>query len=160
MLIDTHLTDWTTKEPVERQATILKKVIRNSGWSENSYPALILKFEDGSEKKIDLRHWKYYYDLFPGDVITGTFQSYMLTEYKMLERGVEGKAADEIHTEKATFIKDRRWTQPRFQNHHAATFKMADGRELELYVDFDWAPPCADTTGQLTWHGEYLHEFK
>lgn len=160
MIFGTHLTDWTTKEPVERQAVVVKKVVRNSGWSENSYPVMMMKFEDGSEEKVDLKHWKYYYDLFPGDIITGTFQSYMMTEYKMIKRGTEGLAADEIHTEPATFIKDRRWTQPRFQNHHAGIFKMSDGRELELYVDFDWAPPAANTECELTWHGEYLDGFK
>lgn len=87
MLIGTHLTDWTASEPVERHATVVKKVIRNSGWSENSYPELMLKFEDGSEKKIDMQHWKYYYDLFPGDVIVGIFKSYMMTEYKLIQRG-------------------------------------------------------------------------
>ncbi len=151
-------TDWTTAEPEKCEAAVIEKSVRFSGWSENTYPAVTVSVS-GTEEKMDLMSWDAFEDIFPGDKLQITHQSYMITDYAVTERGQEYRAFMEPHTDDAVFVKDERRAKVRFHSVHWAWFRV-NGENLSLKVDFDWQPPVKDTKGRLAWHGDVLDEFE
>lgn len=135
---------------------IEKKYHAVNGAARNVYPAVVLRDDDGTSRKLHLRNWAMYDELWEGDRVQVNHRDWWAEEILPLERGKNYEAAQLHHTTAATFrrayVSNVSWTR------HPAygEFVTNKGQELTLRTPGGWKAPAKNTRGTLIWHGDYL----
>ena len=139
--------------------TIERMFLRVSGASINGYPCMELKCDDGKTRRLDLRRWEIYDDLWPGDTVQVVHHLWRADSVTVVARGREYEAQSIIHTASAVFNKSYVKSRTKTRHLKMAEFTLDTGERMTLRVMHDWTAPKAGTVGTLTWHGNRLDSF-
>lgn len=148
------------KVPLSSSMGIVEKKYRDvSGASVSAHPAIILRDEDGSSRKLRLRSWAMYEDLWVGDRVQVNHRDWLAEEILVQERGENYITAQTVRSAPARFC--RSYVNNRSFVSHAvyAEFVTDDGETLTLRPPAGWTVPAKNTRGRLTWHGEALDDW-
>lgn len=147
-------------QPETHTGTIDRLFLRISGASINGYPCMELICDDGKTRRLDLRTWELYDELWPGDRVEVTHRLRRAETVEVIARGKEYEAQLVSHTAEAIFTKSdvKRRTYTRVLRW--AQFTLNTGEIVELRVPLDWTVPEKGTAGILAWHGNRLDGFE
>lgn len=145
------------KVPLSSSMGIIEKKYRDiSGAAINAYPAIVLRDEDGTSRKLRLKSWAIYEDLYEGDMIQVNHRDWQAEQIIVQQRGENYIAAQTVHTTPARFCRSYVSNTTLFRHTIYAEFVTVDGETLTLRPPTGWAPPAKNTPGTLSWHGDYL----
>ena len=145
------------KVPLSSSMGIIeKKYIDINGAAVNGYPAIVLRDEDGTSRKLRLQSWTVYEDLHEGDRIQVNHRDWQAKEIFVQQRGENYAAAQTIHSAPARFRRSYVSNTTLFRHSIYAEFITENGEMLTLHPPTGWAPPAKNTRGTLSWHGDKL----
>lgn len=148
------------KVPLSSCMGLVEKKYRDvSGASINAYPAIILRDEDGTSRKLRLKNWAIYEDLWVGDRVQVNHRDWWAEEVLIQERGDNYRAAQTVRSAPARFLRSYVNNTSFYRHTLYAEFVTDEGETLSLRPPSGWPTPAKNTPGRLTWHGEQLDEW-
>lgn len=145
------------KLPLSSSMGIIEKKYRDiNGAAHNAYPAIVLRDDDGTSRKLRLKSWAVYEDLYEGDRIQVNHRDWLAEEIYVQQRGENYAAAQTVHSAPARFRRSYVSNTTLFRHTVYSEFITDSGETLSLRPPTGWTPPAKNTRGTLAWHGDYL----
>ena len=145
------------KVPLSSSMGIIEKKYRDvSGASHKAYPAIVLRDEDGTSRKLQLQSWAVYEDLYEGDRIQVNHRDWQAKEIFVQQRGENYAAAQTVQSAPARFRRSYVSNTTLYRHTVYAEFITDGGETLTLHPPAGWAPPAKNARGTLSWHGDHL----
>ena len=140
--------------------TIERLYLRVNGAAINGYPCMDLRCDDGKKRRLELRRWEIYDDLWPGDTVRVVHRLWRADSVTVITRGREYETQHVPRTAAAVF--NKYYVQSRTKTRHLrwAEFTLDTGETMTLRIMTDWTPPGKGTAGTITWHGNRLDSFE
>lgn len=148
------------KLPLSSSMGRIEKKYRDiNGAAHNAYPAIVLRDDDGTSRKLRLKSWTVYEDLYEGDRIQVNHRDWLAEEIVVLRRGENYEAAQIVRSAPARFRRNYVSNASLFHHTVFAEFITDSGEILALRPPAGWAPPAKNTRGTLMWRGDHLENW-
>lgn len=148
------------KAEAQTQTGVIERMfLRVSGASINGYPCMDLRCDDGKKRRLDLRNWKIYDDLWPGDRVEVVHRLWLTDSVTVIARGHEYEVQSVSYTAEALFTKSYVKSRTKTRHLKMAEFTLDTGEHITLRTPWEWSVPNAGTSGTLVWHGNRLDSF-
>ena len=149
------------KVPLSSSVGVIEKKYKDiNGAAVNAYPAIVLRDDDGTSRKLRLTSWAVYEDLYEGDRIQVNHRDWQAKEIFVQQRGENYAAAQTVRSAPARFCRSYVSNTTLFRHSIYAEFITEDGETLALHPPTGWAPPAKNTRGILSWHGDNLDNWR
>ncbi len=149
------------KVPLSSSMGIIEKKYKDiSGAAINAYPAIVLRDEDGTSRKLRLTSWAVYEDLYEGDRIQINHRDWQAREVFVLQRGENYAAAQIVRSTPARFRRSYVSNTTLYRHSIWAEFITDNGETLTLRPPTGWKSPAKNARGTLSWHGDTLDYWK
>ena len=148
------------KLPLSSSMGRIEKKYRDiSGAAHNAYPAIVLRDDDGTSRKLRLRSWAVYEDLYEGDRIQVNHRDWLAEDIFVLQRGENYEAAQAVRSAPARFRRSYVSNASLFRHTVYAEFTTDSGETLALRPPAGWTTPAKNARGTLVWQGDYLEDW-
>ncbi len=145
------------KVPLSSSMGVIEKKYKDiNGAAVNAYPAIVLRDDDGTSRKLRLQSWAVYEDLYEGDRIQVNHRDWQAKEIFVQQRGENYAAAQTVRSTMARFRRSYVSNTTLYRHSIWAEFITEDGETLTLQPPTGWAPPAKNARGTLSWHGDKL----
>lgn len=145
------------KVPLSSSMGIIEKKYKDiNGAAVNAYPAIVLRDDDGTSRKLRLQSWAVYEDLYEGDRIQVDHRDGQARRIVVQQRGENYTAAQTVRSVPARFLRTYVSNSTLIRHAVCAEFITEDGKTLTLRPPTGWKPPARNTRGILHWHGDSL----